>query len=163
MHNIAGTITNFQEGRSRLNLSAGYREELQGGRDFKTLINAEVDYLQWVSGPASIHLQIFHESRTIVDPVTNQQDPFNRGNTLLSLEWNGLGSLTGEFGYDTLDNSGNARQFFGAAIIVWDIVPQHIQTRLTAGTRRGGLRCVAGICRNFPPFAGVQNTLILRY
>jgi hypothetical protein len=35
--------------------------------------------------------------------------------------------------------------------------------RLTAGQNRGGLKCVSGICRNFPAFSGARGELTLRF
>lgn len=35
--------------------------------------------------------------------------------------------------------------------------------RLYGGQNRGGLRCVSGICRNFPAFSGVRAELTLRF
>ena len=31
------------------------------------------------------------------------------------------------------------------------------------GTQRGGLKCVNGVCRTFPPFAGARAELVIRY
>jgi hypothetical protein len=32
-----------------------------------------------------------------------------------------------------------------------------------AGRMRGGLKCVSGVCREFPPFDGARLTVTLRY
>ena len=44
----------------------------------------------------------------------------------------------------------------------WEITPSS-NLRVFAGTSRGGLKCVSGICRVFPPFSGVKGTLALRF
>ena len=34
---------------------------------------------------------------------------------------------------------------------------------LFVGERRGGLRCVSGVCRIFPPFSGAKSELVSRF
>ena len=33
----------------------------------------------------------------------------------------------------------------------------------TGGSQRGGLKCIAGICRWFPPFAGGRLEVVTRF
>jgi hypothetical protein len=35
--------------------------------------------------------------------------------------------------------------------------------RLFVGEARGGLKCVSGVCRLFPPFQGVKLTATVRF
>jgi len=46
--------------------------------------------------------------------------------------------------------------------VSWDITSSS-SLRLFAGSARGGLRCVSGVCRVFPPFEGVKLTATLRF
>ena len=45
--------------------------------------------------------------------------------------------------------------------LVWDITPSS-SVRLFAGERRGGQRCIAGVCRTYAPFEGVLATVTVR-
>ena len=47
---------------------------------------------------------------------------------------------------------------------VLDFSPTPSSTiRLFAGASRGGLKCVSGVCRVFPPFEGVKLTATVRF
>lgn len=166
VHGYAGAELFFQEGVSRVRLTAGYRDESQRGRSLKTILHAELDYLQSLvlEHRVSLHLQVQHEQRTLEDVG------YERGTTLLTLEWARAGSVGFEFSYDTQNPRDDVRNYFYAGVLDWDIVESldvdaldELRLALLVGTRRGGLRCVAGVCRNFPEFAGVQTRVILRY
>ena len=49
-----------------------------------------------------------------------------------------------------------------AGIIAWEATDD-ITVRATAGTQRGGLKCVAGVCRIYPAFAGVKTEVVGRF
>lgn len=165
-HAYAGATWTFQQGRSRLQASAGTRDERQDGQTLRTLIHAEADYLQalLVEYGLSIHLQLWHELRS------QDAADFQRGTSLLSLEWARRGSAGFELSYDTQDPRPEVRNAFAAALLAWhlhgtfDLADlDELSLAVLAGTRRGGLRCVAGVCRDFPEFSGAQVRAILRY
>jgi hypothetical protein len=35
--------------------------------------------------------------------------------------------------------------------------------RAVAGSQRGGIKCVAGICREYPAFTGVRAEVVTRF
>lgn len=148
--------TYFQDGLTRLALSGGWRDERTLDEQLKTQLHAEVDYLQSITDALSTHLQVVHQSRTL------EAEPYNRGSVLFGLEWAKLGSATFEFGYDTQNTTEGVRNLFYAGILTWNQL-DFLEMRLTVGTRRGGIRCIAGICRNFPNFSGVQTTAVMRF
>ena len=53
-------------------------------------------------------------------------------------------------------------QTFHAVEIAWEPC-SYAALQLIAGSTRGGLRCVSGVCRTFPPFTGVRTMATLRY
>jgi len=156
MHGFGGGEYSFQEGRSRLSASSGYRQEATDKATVKTMVHGEADYLQWLWSKLSLHVSARHESRTLED------DPFVRGSALLGVEWTGLGSLTFELGYDTQNPSADVANEFYAGIATLELM-DNLSARLVGGTQRGGLRCIAGVCRDYPAFAGVSGTLVARY
>ena len=163
-HAYAGIEWAFQQHRSRLNLSGGFRDtDRDGGtrfEDLKTLAHFEIDYLQSLSDKLSMHLQVFHENRTLTDSETTNH--YLRGSTLFGFELSQLGGLTFELGYDTQDESDGAPGLFFAGILVWEI-SEIFRLRAIGGTQRGGIKCVAGVCRDFPDFAGGRLELVSRF
>lgn len=64
-------------------------------------------------------------------------------------------------GYDyTTEPTQPKRDYFHGSL-GWDITPSS-SLRLFAGSQRGGLKCVSGVCRVLPPFEGVKLTATLR-
>ncbi|MCA9537752.1 MAG: hypothetical protein KC620_02620 [Myxococcales bacterium] len=156
LHGYAGFDLTYGEGASRLGLSAGYRDEKQpelSDPDLKSMIHFEGDWLQAISGGWSLHLSSTNELRTLKD------DDYARGSTLLGVEAAGLGALTVELGYDTQKEGDNIRQFFYATVLDWEAA-EWMRARFTAGHQRGGLKCIGGVCRIFPEFAGARLDII---
>jgi len=77
-------------------------------------------------------------------------------------------ALNGVFDYST--EGGQEGPFKGQALSGWfpggaaefDINDSS-NIRVFGGASRGGLRCVSGVCRIFPPFQGVKATVTLRF
>lgn len=139
---------------SRWFASAGYREETQEGRTLKTMVHAESDWVQELGKGYSLHLTVNHEARTLDDR------PYIRGTTLFGMEKNRLGALMLEVGYDT--QNPNQRQFFLAGIFAWHTY-DWLTARAVVGSQRGGLKCIGGVCRDFPAFTGARLEAVLHY
>jgi hypothetical protein len=118
------------------------------------MIHGELDVVKALAESFSLHLTSQNELRTL------QGSRYARGSTFAGAEWAGHGSLTFELGYDTQNPT--VRQLFFAGILTADL-GEAIRIRMTAGTQRGGLKCVAGVCREFPSFAGLRSELVLRW
>lgn len=176
VHAYGGVKYLYQGGRSRLALSGGWREErhTDDERLFRGLQHFEVDYLQSITAGYAMHLQVRNDFRQQEDPQ-NPAEPndFVWNTTLLSIEKASLWSLTFEFGIDTQDKRDDVRQFFYAGILDlhMDAVLKHVGVdnlepilmRITVGNQRGGLKCIAGICRDFPEFSGGRINLVTRH
>lgn len=139
---------------SRWFASAGYREEVQGGHVNKTMIHGESDWVQELGGGYSFQLTVEHESRTLTDV------PYVRGTTLVGMDKTHLGSLMLEVGYDT--HREDQRQFFLAGIAAWRTY-DWLQVRAILGSQRGGLKCIGGVCREFPAFTGGRLEAVMYY
>lgn len=87
--------------------------------------------------------------------------------------WLGVSML---FGYDTsrsrtrdlasffVGSAGESlRQVFLAGGLDLTLLDSRLLIRLLAGSLRGGLRCIAGGCREVPPFEGVRAEVALRF
>lgn len=117
---------------------------------------ARYDVIRWLGGPWSLQLQGFHRRRrqTLGGPA----DVYFQGQHLTAVTWD---RLTVGFGveYDTNPQfpdtylNGQLSYRFDSASRV----------SVFGGQRRGGLRCVSGVCRVFPPFEGAHADLTLRF
>ncbi len=155
-HGYGGFELTYGGGRSRWYASAGYREEIKEDALIatKSMRHAETDWVQSVGGPYALHIVLAHESRTL-----DSRD-YVRGSTMLGIEQAHLGSLTAEIGYDTQNE--NTQQLFFAGII--GLFPTDwLRLKAVVGSQRGGIKCVGGVCRDFPAFSGVQFEAAVQY
>lgn len=154
IHAFAGFELAFSEG-SRFFLSGGYRDESLDSGQVKSMIHAETDTLFTLGDGVALHIVSNNEFRTLEDTR------YERGSTLIGVEMAGVGGITMELGYDTQDPSEDVRRFFLAAILNLE-VNSVFTVRATGGTQRGGIKCIAGVCRDFPEFAGARAEIIAR-
>lgn len=165
LHTYGGFEQYYQDGRSRVKLSGGWREEnsTNGDRNdpVKDMWHIEADLVQSFGVGYSLHLLSTNEFRRLAEDA-DTLDPYQRGSTLLGIERTGLGALTFEFGYDTQDEQDGIANFFYAGIAEWEI-SDHFTLTAIGGTQRGGLKCINGICREYPGFAGGRFELVTRF
>lgn len=64
-------------------------------------------------------------------------------------------------GYDYTTEPTQPKRDYFHGTFAWDVTPSS-SLRLFVGSARGGLKCVSGVCRVFPPFEGVKLTATLR-
>lgn len=164
LHTFGGTQFKYDDGSGRLNLSGGWRDEtLLDGSRLKSMIHFETDWLQPLWPRYALHIASLTELRTLAsdEPDTPDQE-YNRGSIFAGLEIADMGSFTFEYGFDNQDPSPEVAKHFLAGIVAYSI-DEDLDLRATAGTQRGGLKCVAGVCRIFPAFAGTDISLIGRF
>lgn len=153
LHAYGGSEVNYNEGRSRLSLSGGYRDLKRTGdgqsESFKEMKHVEGTWLQHLFGRTSARLATLMEFRTL------EGDDYVRGSNFIGLENGEWGSLTFEYGLDNQRVEEGIRNHFYAGILSANVM-RGLVIKGLAGTQRGGLKCVAGICRDYPSFAGAQ-------
>jgi hypothetical protein len=156
-HGYAGLEYNYDRRRSKWAMSGGHRFDEQAKYINRVWSHAEGDYVQHLKGPYSTHFS------TQLQRIRVEQQPFFvRGSTVLSLEKRRLGSLGFEWGVDTQNTGADARQMFYAGIIDW-YIKDNIKLKALIGSQRGGIKCIGGVCRNFPAFSGVQVNLVINH
>lgn len=155
LHGYAGAELRFEEGASRVAFSGGYRDERSPSAQLKSMVHFEGDLVKELTTTIALHASSTNELRTF------QARDYARGSAFLGAEWASHGSLTFELGYDTQDPSPDVRSLFFAGILTVDL-GDRVHLRANAGTQRGGLKCVAGVCRDFPSFAGVRTELVIQ-
>jgi hypothetical protein len=163
LHAWGGGEWTFGSGRGRLALSGGYRDERQGALRLRRMPHAELDCLAPLPAGLAAHLISTVEHRTV--PRLGGRAPsrsYARGSSALGVERRGLGQLTFELGYDTQDPSPEVRRLFYAGIITWE-VSERVELAATVGTQRGGIKCLSGVCREYPAFAGARLEAVGRF
>jgi len=130
------------------------------------------DLTKHISGPFSIQFQGIHRHR--YEPIAVEiDDSWNEGENYTALHWSP--HLSATFGYEYYGRAGCNPSDEGALChyfrggLQWrsgaddSILSQIFDTvQIFVGQRRGGIRCVSGVCRNFPPFEGARLELVSR-
>ncbi len=171
MHGYAGFKTLYAAGSSRIELSGGYRDETQtslppietpfatlrqGHHQIKSTRHVELDWLHALGGGYALHLTSTNEFREL------ENEPRQRGTLLAGIDRAGFGGLTFEFGYNNETTGPGIRTLFFAAIAKWEAT-NWLTIAGTGGTQRGGIKCINGVCREYPAFSGARLEIIGRF
>ncbi|MBM4279460.1 MAG: hypothetical protein FJ137_01420 [Deltaproteobacteria bacterium] len=160
VHGYAGFEWRLPGGASRLAVSAGARDEQRGSLPalvpLRSMAHLDVDGLISLGEGLALHATSNTQWWTFLD------GGFTRGSTFVGLERAGLGGLSYELGVDTQNQGPDVRKVFHAVIGAAEL-GDAVLVRGTFGTQRGGIKCVAGVCREFPAFAGARVELVVRW
>jgi len=154
LHGYGGFELAYGGGHSRWNASGGLRDERQDDESFKSMTHGETDWVQAITAGYGLHLNVAHEERTLLTRDSR------RGTTLLGVEKASLGSLGAEYGYDTFNET--TRQHFVAGHLTLEAA-EWLSLRAVVGSQRGGIKCVGGVCRDFPAFSGGRLEASVQY
>ncbi|WP_437295035.1 DUF6029 family protein [Sorangium sp. So ce426] len=169
----AGTEIDFDGSRSHVRAWAGVRQsdEADTGHVFYSEGYVRYDVVKHLAGAFSIQAQ--GNSRRRYRPE-NFESSWVEGDNYLALQWSP--HLAAMFGYEYTSQPGcepgkdtELCHFFngglqwkaGSRRTTLDRIVDTVQ--LFVGQRRGGLRCVSGVCRFFPPFEGARLELVSRF
>lgn len=130
----------------------GFGPTVRGDGHFDVLGAFE---LPWAS---SIEVHATHLERSKVLPFSNEQ--WRQGTLAISFRKRPWFAVSGILDYTT--EAGQPQVWYPGGTAEFDFT-ESSNIRIFAGASRGGLRCVSGVCRVFPPFQGVKGTLTLRF
>ncbi|MEE2645106.1 MAG: DUF6029 family protein [Myxococcota bacterium] len=148
VHGYLGALYEGEE--TRLDVSGGYRwDEQRSGQIVRIWRHAELSLKQHLSGLYSLELDLTGQQ------VTQYGKTFHRAINTAGLARARLGSITGEWGVDTQRSGPGIRQHFFAGHLELHILDT-LRLKAVVGSQRGGLKCVGGICRDFPAFSGAR-------
>ncbi len=160
LHGWGGGELGLWNGASPLKLTVGYRNETQNDAFLKSMVHFSVDWSFPIGGGFALHPASDTEYREL-----GERD-YWRGSTYLGLEKSGVGNVTFELGYDTLAegtvDEEEIRTIFFAGIVGLE-VSSALKLNVVGGTQRGGLKCVSGVCREYPAFAGARVEVVGRW
>jgi hypothetical protein len=155
----AGAEIRWNRGQSHFFPSGGYRLEWDRAMhaEHQHIGHVEWDGTQTLPRGLSIETQGFVLIRN--EPVL-MVPPWTEGNAYLALKWTPY--LVGTVGYEwtTLQSSSRTHHYFSGAL-QWNITTAS-SLRIFVGGTRGGLKCISGVCRVFPPFSGARIELVVR-
>jgi hypothetical protein len=145
-------------GRNRLHIQGGVRLAVVDGEEVRVDGHVDADLVTGLGGGRSVEVHLVHLDRSKADPTANAN--WQEGSLQLGYRHRPHWAVSGILDYTT--EKGQPQVWYPGASAEWEITPAS-NLRVFAGTSRGGLRCISGVCRVFPPFAGVKSTLTLRF
>ena len=85
--------------------------------------------------------------------------PWWEGENYTALQWNP--HLSVAFGYEYITQEGVPSNYYNGSV-KWRIDSDK-SLRLFVGQQRGALRCISGVCRQFPAFEGAKAEAVVRF
>jgi hypothetical protein len=166
-----GAEFRWDGGSSHLFPSGGYRLEIdrKTGGEFQHIGHVEWDFTQHLPHGLSLESQGFVLFRhgDLVTATRSDGSTYSpswtEGTAYLALKWTPY--LIGAAGYEwTTRPIGKdvppTHHFFNGSL-QWNITTAS-SIRLFVGGNRGGIRCISGICRDFPAFTGARLEVVVR-
>jgi hypothetical protein len=120
-------------------------------------IYARYDVIQWLGGPFAIKFQGWHRRRH--ETLGGPPEPWLELQHLTAIEW--APRLSAGIGVEYTGNPQFPPTYFNG-VLSYAFSPSS-NVSIFAGQRRGGLRCVSGVCRVYPPFEGVRVDATFRF
>ena len=155
----AGAEIRWNGGESHFFPSGGYRLEWDRGlrEEHQHIGHIEWDGTQRLPRGLSIETQGFVYLRN--EPLL-MVPPWTEGNAYVALKWTPYLVATLGYEWTTLQSTARTHHYFNGAL-QWNVTTSS-SIRVFVGGTRGGLKCISGVCRNFPPFTGARLELVLR-
>ncbi len=164
-----GVEVRWQHGSSHVFGSGGFRYEQDraNGKMHQEIGHAEWDFTQHLPRGLSVESQGFVLVRredliTAKNPDgSTYHQRWTEGTAYLALKWTPY--LVAAAGYEWTtfpDASVRTHHFFNGSV-QWNITTAS-SIRVFVGGNRGGLRCISGVCRDFPAFSGARLELVVR-
>lgn len=163
-----GIEARFDDDKSTLFANLNARDDvLAAGTAYYRELAGQYSLTKYITGPYSVELAGRHRLRI--------QDGENIRHPEVQADFRGKPWVQGEHytnlkiapkwvisqGVEYTSQIGFPTWYFNGAVLYKFTSDSNI--RIYAGQNRGGLRCVSGICREFPAFSGARAELTLRF
>ncbi|MSP17905.1 MAG: hypothetical protein EXR73_15105 [Myxococcales bacterium] len=156
----AGVELRWDSARSRALLSGGYRAVVAGEQT--DLVygdgHVELDFVQAFAEGRAVEVGATHLERQKIDAGVAKD--WREGSVQLGTR--PTRRLLVAAGWDYTTDTSQPRTHFLSGTLEWQLSASS-SVRLFGGAMRGGLKCVSGVCRTFPPFEGVKLAMTLRW
>jgi hypothetical protein len=161
---FTGVEWNFDHALSHLYASGGIRNnDKVNGDFFYRESHLEYALQKHIDGPVSVEIRGRYRNRK--EENQNMRGPGNEeawwreGENYIALKIAPTWVFSQGFEYTT--NNAYPTYYFNGSILYK--FRSDSSVRVFAGQQRGGLRCISGICRDFPAFEGARLELTLRF
>jgi hypothetical protein len=114
------------------------------------------DLVKMIHGTWSV--QVTGVARHRFDP-SKQPLAYWEGENYAAIQWSP--KLTAAFGYEYITREGEPGSYYNGSV-KWRF-NSDTSVRVFVGQQRGAMRCIAGVCRQFPPFEGAKAEAIVRF
>lgn len=160
----AGVEWRFDDDKSYAFFNVAGRDDLKGnGNAYYREVSGQYTLSKYIKGPYSFEIAGRHRYRILdrenIRGDSFLGDPWWQGEHQNALKIAPKWVLTQAFEYTT--QVGFPTYYVNGGILYRFTSESNI--RLYAGQNRGGLRCVSGICRQFPAFSGARAELTIRF
>ena len=154
-----GAEIRWNRGQSHFFPSGGYRLEWNEAThdEHQHVGHIEWDGTQILPHGFSIETQGFVLIRN--EPLL-MVPPWTEGNAYVAVKWTPYLVATLGYEWTTLQSTAATHHYFNGAL-QWNITTAS-SIRVFVGGTRGGLKCISGVCRVFPPFTGARLELVVR-
>ncbi len=154
----AGAELRWNEGKSHAFPLVEYRHEADQTGLLETLTAVEFDVTQALPNPWSLELQGLLWLR---DKPTESTGPWQEGDVYIGLKYSPILEATAGWEFTTQSIYIKEQHTFFNGSLQWNFLPGD-NINLFVGGQRPGLRCISGVCRNFPAFEGVRLMITVR-
>jgi hypothetical protein len=168
---LLGIIVTYNQTRSRANIWVGARFDQTAlpsqaatgelTREFYREAYLRYDALHTLDSRFAVQMQGTHRARS--EPSTDAAS-WKEGENYVALHW--ASRIIASFGYEYTTRASHLVNYFNGSVfyrLPHSFLPQDSSLRLFIGQQRGALRCVNGVCKVFPDFAGLRAELVVRF
>ena len=160
---LTGFEWRFDHDRSWLFASAGARSDVtENDSPYNQERRIEYDWNQRIRGPFALELAGRHRARKI--DQENLRDgvshAWHEGDHTTSLKIAPKWIFSQGFEYTT---QAGLPTYYVNGSVAYRFNSESDVVRVFVGQQRGGLRCVSGVCKVFPPFEGARAEMTLRF
>jgi hypothetical protein len=142
-------------------MAGGHRREWQwSGALVRAIAHGELDGYAPLSPRTSIHLAARYQ--LVTEGSGAARDRFHRGDSSIEVSWADRWTFGGGLDWDTQKRAPGVARLFPWASVRWRPGDRFILQAL-GGAQRGGVRCIAGACREQPPFTGARLDVTVRF
>jgi hypothetical protein len=163
---MSGFEWTFDRAKGHLYASGGVRNDTKEmGDPFYREVHAEYAFTHSIKGPYSLELTGRHRQRweedTNVRGAANGavEQPWHEGEHYTALKVAPKWVFSQGIEYTTL--VGFPTYYFNGGVLYRFAEGSNL--KVLVGQQRGGLKCVSGVCKVFPPFEGARAELTLRF